>query len=245
VPLSAIAAALCAALLAQGEVNPGGSEFTQPEPVEAPVPRAPGSGPEARAPSSMQLHEGMLSLGGWGAQRYGINATGGVIRLARGSELVSGALQDKLVDIALELALGETGPGLRLGEAVTSVMLWSSPRRAVRGGIGLDVGAVSYRRVTTGGWEVGGAAGARVGLHVDLFGTRDRVGFFEMHGAIRALSQGAELSAFALVGLAFRTEDLVVRTRADGVLPEPGWPVEPAKRIEPPPELQEPGSSAP
>jgi hypothetical protein len=212
VPLSATAAALCAALLAQGEVEPGVSEWTQPEPVEEPASQA----PEVRAPPGMQLHEGMLSLGGWGAQRYGINATGGVIRLARGTEVVSGLLQDKLVDIALEFALGETGPGLRLGDVLTSVTVWSSPRRAVRGGVGLDVGAVMYRRVTNGGWEAGGAAGARVGLHVDLFGTRDRVGFFELHGAIRALSQGAELSAFALVGLAFRTEDLVVQPRTPG-----------------------------
>ena len=229
-PLSATAAALCAALLAQGEVEPGASEWPAAPTVEEPAPRPAALAPTVREPPSRQLRDGMLALGGWGASRYGINAAGGVLRLSRGTEAIDGALQGKLVDVGLELALGETAPGLRIWDALASLTVWSSPRRAVRAGLGLDVGAVSYRRVTTGGWEVGGAAGARVALHVDVLPGRDRLGFVEVHAGIRALSRGSELSAFALVGLAFRTEALVVPRAAPAA-------VEPR---DPPPELDEP-----
>jgi hypothetical protein len=233
VPLSATAAAaLCAALLAQGEPEPRASEWTAAPLVEEPPPRSAMSQPSEREPPSTQLVDGMLALGGWGASRYGMGAAGGVLRLSRGTEAIAGGLKGKLVDVGLELAIGETGPGLRIWDALASITVWSSPRRAVRGGLGLDAGAVSYRRVTTGRWEVGGAAGARIALHVDVLPARDRLGFVEVHAGIRALSRGSELSAFALVGLAFRTEAPFVRRG-------PAGPVEPR---DPPPPMVEPAA---
>ena len=65
---------------------------------------------------------------------------------------------------------------------------------------------------------MGTSGGAHLAFHADMLRARNRAGFVEVRAGLSALSRGAELSAVALVGLAFRAEAIIVR-RAERAAP--------------------------
>ena len=192
----------------------------------APVPdRKPPAAGSASALSGTRIRDVALALGAWAARPYGIGVLGGLLHVSVASEMDAGAPKWKFVEAACDLRGGQTIPGLPVGEGVVTLTAWSNPRKAVRGGVGLDAGLVGYRRATTGGWEVGSSAGGHLALHADVLRPRDRAGFVEVSAGIRALSsRGVEFSAVALVGLAFRSEEIFVRRAERSGRDEPADP---------------------
>lgn len=212
-PLIPAAAVLLSVLVTQVEQSSWSAPPNAPhEPAEAPDPGGkPAAAGGALAPGGTQIRDVALGLGPWLSRPYGIEVLGGVLHVSFASEMGAGALRGKFVEVACDVSGGRTAPGLPVAESAVALTVWSTPRSAMRAGAGLDASLVGYRRATTGGWEMGTSAGGHLAVHADMLRGRDRAGFVEVSAGIRALSRGAELSAVALVGLAFRTEAILVR----------------------------------
>lgn len=221
-PLMTAAAVLFSVLVAQGE--PRDSSWSAPpntvQETDAPpvAEREPAEPANALAMGDTHLREVALALGAWAARPYGIGVLGGVLHVSVASEMRGGPAAGTFFDVACDLSGGRTVPGLRVGEGVVSFTAWSTPSRAMRGGAGLDLSVVGYRRATTGEWKVGTSAGGHLAFHADMLRARNRAGFVEVRAGIRALSRGAELSAVALVGVVFRHGSILGR-RGERAIP--------------------------
>lgn len=181
----------------------------EPAPGEAPgeapdeaVPAA--TPPEPAAPATAltverrEIPRELSFFGGVGALRLlGVSATGGQGRVAFAGPVGAGWTGVGF-QLAGDLFVGETAPGLAMRSASLSVELWTDPARVVRIGAGLGVGIVGYRRVTNSQWELALASGLHAGVEARLVRWRRAALVLGVHAAAH---HGDWISGAASLGL--------------------------------------------
>ena len=198
----ALAAALLAAptaLAAPPAATAEGAPAAAPPAPAAELEPGPAAAPE-------RLGVSTVAAGGWIARVDGLDVRGGALKLSTGAEQVRGIFPGALAETTAELGVGQTRAGITVWQLALGGRLWTTPRFPVRGGLGLDLGFLTYQRATNGNWAaVGGALGVQAALHADLLSSSRAVGFVELVGSLRTFSGGTERAALLLVGVAFKS----------------------------------------